>query len=840
MRYVKWLIVSLFLGFSALLSGQNLPALPKDGSITIGNLPNGISYYIVTNQRYKGVADFALVRRGRADSTVTRSELAKLPHFNTTTPRAFLSRKSIGCGRDGYISYPDGSTLFRFDEVSMTDQAASDSTLLMLFDIVAGQPYQYAVIVSGDVNAQNLVNRMSVFCMSVPHRNPVFKKPEYSWTQGDGMTFGFKPSRHPTVSLDLRSPRTPDAQMNTIQPFLTNVYVTALTHITRMRLLETFHDRNIPLQSIEVEYVNSSMSYGDEHFIVRVGTTGDHLLQASMALASVVAELSRNGVSKAEYKTAREVTINEFLSERDNSDFVDMCVSSYLWGSDLATTETKVKYMASRNLKVEDELPLFNDFAKAFLDNPENVSVQWEAEEERFDEWTYQNAFKLTWENVASLKNLHYPWLVDEGDTLSLGGSRGKTKLKSSLPEPASGGEVWTFSNGMKVIYKKMPNDGRIDYSLMIRGGFSSVKGLRAGEGAFFSDMLWLYDIAGMNGVDFMKIMSANGVDMKARVSLSDMRIFGSAPSGKLSLVLKSLASVANERRLNQASFDAYKNLTVPTLRTDVLDSLMYPDYLYSSAKRPSGLVPDLLAHAHEYFNKEFIKVNDGVLVIVGDLEKEHAQKTLERYLGAFRVSNVLASRPSIPYRFRVGETTYASEGENKSIDIGLAAGLSFTIENNMAFVVACMQIYKALSGTLCNYGFHVDMIPSMRLYPYESVEVVFRCRPVPEQGLPEGVRSGSEQPERAVAAAKKALGQVLSKPISEGELNTCKALISNQYAIKLSRADEYVNAIIMRYSYGKDIITDYANRINKISVEKVNEVYKTLSDGMIIEYVVK
>ena len=48
------------------------------------------------------------------------------------------------------------------------------------------------------------------------------------------------------------------------------------------------------------------------------------------------------------------------------------------------------------------------------------------------------------------------------------------------------------------------------------------------------------------------------------------------------------------------------------------------------------------------------------------------------------------------------------------------------------------------------------------------------------------------------------------------------------------------MNAIIMRYSYGKDIITDYANRINKISVEKVNEVYKTLSDGMIIEYVVK
>ena len=99
--FIKYFLCSVVLGFSISMPAQNLPALQKDASITKGELANGISYYLVTNSTMKGVADFALVRKGMTDTLAARSELSSLPHFNKTIPYEFLSRKGIGCRPEG-------------------------------------------------------------------------------------------------------------------------------------------------------------------------------------------------------------------------------------------------------------------------------------------------------------------------------------------------------------------------------------------------------------------------------------------------------------------------------------------------------------------------------------------------------------------------------------------------------------------------------------------------------------------------------------------------------------------------------------------------------------------
>ena len=96
-RFLTFVLSSVLLGISINVPAQNLPALQKDGSITTGQLSNGISYYLVTNSTMKGVADFALVRKGSTDTLAARAELSSLPHFNKTIPYKFLSRKGIGC-----------------------------------------------------------------------------------------------------------------------------------------------------------------------------------------------------------------------------------------------------------------------------------------------------------------------------------------------------------------------------------------------------------------------------------------------------------------------------------------------------------------------------------------------------------------------------------------------------------------------------------------------------------------------------------------------------------------------------------------------------------------------
>jgi len=836
----KSVLCSVLLGFSIMMPAQDLPVLQKDGAVTTGSLANGISYYLVTNPSMKGVADFALVRKGACDTLSARKELSSLPHFNKTIPYKFLSRKGIGCRPEGYISYRDDATIFRFDDVPVFDQAASDTTLLMLFDLISAQPRQHAIIIAGDINTAAIKERMNVFALMVPYRNPAYKRKEYVWTPSVETEYSFVPSDQASVTVDFRSPRTPDDQMNTIQPFISELFSGSLKEVVSGRLREVFQSRNIPVQALDIDYEGSSASSGDERFRVSVKTKDSRLLPATLAVVSTLSEISSKGVGIDEYKVARNSVLNDFFRTQTNDALVLRCVSSYLYGSDLATPSTKAAFFASRKMSPKAETEFFNSYVSAFLGDGDNSRVTWTGGIQDYDGWFWPSVYRSAWDGVALLHKPTYQWKTSQRDSTDLWNEKNKVKLRSVASEPVSDGEMWTFSNGMKVIFKKMDTKERFNYSLMIKGGYSTVRNLRRGEGAFFSDMLGLCAIAGMPGGDFEKTLKAEGVVMDCSVSTSDLRLSGSAPSNRLTLVLKSLLSVANQRRSSDLAFESWRKMELASLKPACLDSLMYPDYDYSAVRTPSGLVDGTMRDANDFFDSQFIKSNDGVLVIVGDLSPESVQKILCQYLGGFRVSKSLSARQFSPYKLRTGATTYSRIGTPVSISIGMACAEPFTTENYMAFKVAGLALQRRLTGVMAEHGFSVRMTDRFSVWPQEALELIFTCSPVPESGLPYGVDSGSDQPMKSLVAARKTIEDVLSKPVNTAELASCKSLLTNSYSTYLADPKNYVDAILMRYSGGKDVLTGYNNRIGSVSADKVKEIFGVLSEGMRIEYVVK
>lgn len=841
MRYfIKSVLCSVLLGLSIMMPAQDLPVLQKDAAVTMGSLTNGISYYLVTNPSMKGVADFALVRKGTCDTLAARKELSSLPHFNKTIPYRFLSRKGIGCRQEGYISYSDEATIFRFDDVPLFDQAASDTTLLMMFDLVAARPYQHAVIIAGDINPSAIIEKMNVFSLMVPSRNPVYKKKEYVWKPLSEAEYSFIPSERSSVTVEFRSPRTPGDQMNTIQPFISELFSNALREVVSNRLRETFLSGNIPVKSLDVEYAGSAASAGDERFLVSVLTSRNQLMPASLAVASILSEICSKGIGIEEYKVARNSVLNGCLKASTNDAIVRQCVSAYLYGSDLASPAAKAKFFLSRNMSAKAETDLFNAYASALLSGMEAPSVTWTGNADDYDEWFWPVVFESAGRGVSALEKPVYHWKAGTKDTLAFWSEKNKVKIKSVAAEPVSGGEMWTFSNGMKVIYKKMNTAGRFSYSLMIKGGFSTVRNLRRGEGAFFSDMFGLCEIAGMPGSDFDKILKAEGVEMDCTVSTSDLRLSGSAPSNRFTLVLKALLSAANRRKPSASAFTSWRMQELASLRPAYLDSLMYQDYNYSSVKTPSGLTASVMDDASELFDSQFVRANDGVLVIVGDMPPESVQKILCQYLGGFRVSKSSTVRQFVPYKMRTGATTYSKTGSPVSVSIALACAEPFTTENYMAFKVAGLALQRRLTGVMAEHGFSVRMSDRFSVWPQEALELIFTCSPVAESGLPYGVKSGSDQPMRTLVAARKTIETVLSQPVDAAELASCKSLLANNYSTYLLDTDNYIDAILMRYSAGKDVLTGYNNRIGSVSADKVKEIFGTLSEGMRIEYVVK
>ena len=49
--------------FPIIVTAQDLPKMPADPAIVTGSLPNGLSYYVISNAAEKGMADFALIQK---------------------------------------------------------------------------------------------------------------------------------------------------------------------------------------------------------------------------------------------------------------------------------------------------------------------------------------------------------------------------------------------------------------------------------------------------------------------------------------------------------------------------------------------------------------------------------------------------------------------------------------------------------------------------------------------------------------------------------------------------------------------------------------------------------
>ena len=145
--FIRLIIAISGLLFATIVPAQNLPVLTPDPAIKQGKLPNGLSYYVVTNPSAKGHADFALVQKtgfltdstARADRAVevAKDALASLPRLNSKSPQAWMASHGVTPSEEGFINITSDATVFRFNDVSLSSgKNVVDSTILLLMTIV--------------------------------------------------------------------------------------------------------------------------------------------------------------------------------------------------------------------------------------------------------------------------------------------------------------------------------------------------------------------------------------------------------------------------------------------------------------------------------------------------------------------------------------------------------------------------------------------------------------------------------------------------------------------------------------------------------------------------------
>ena len=843
------------------LRADGLSSLGRASEITAGTLPCGVSYYIVTNKESHGFADFAVIRKGEPDRNAARQALSDPSVFHGRKPYDFLKDRGVGCPREGFVSYRDDATIFSFRDVPVSDKAVADSTLMLLFGMMSSSKAPQAVIVSGDVQASDVKARMDLLSMMVPAGNSLSGLPRYVWRPQDRPTCYYTESRLPAVAtlrITYNSPRVPADKMNTLQVNVTKLYSEYLWCILEKRIRQTFREEGIPLADLRFRYLDSSAGSGDEEYSITVITSSERYPDAVRICAEILSGLDQSGATAAELQDAKDrmfsaSAVASGSESPDNHDYVSRCVAAWLYGAHLASDASIYDMFSRSRLPSAQELDIFNNFVSALLDVEKNLTLGFDSPAARRQNDNFR-VFDSAWRSTKANPALADRYLSEYGDTLSLGAGAAKTKFRSEVKDPVSGGVQWTFTNGMKVIYKKTAAKGYFSYAWMLRGGFADVESLARGESAFVADMLTLSTISGMSGDAFKAMLAANGISMTQEVSLVDFRITGDAPSSKISLLLRSLLSLAGDRSPDRRAFDYYKS--AERLRIDVsrlslegvaayTDSLMAPAYPYSTAKCADALHNDILTRSHDYFEKQFSKCGDGVLVLLGDLDAEQLKKVLCQYLGGFRTSSKFALKPRAGRQLVAGTSTVMEDISGATVGDGSVvvsilqeAPLTFNMPNYASLRVVELAMRRQLARALVPLGYGCTVECTLGSFPQENAVMRITAFPCQVSGLPASVTPAD--PLEVLGVLRKVVSEAGRDGFDPEFLATAKSALASDIAAELSSQEGLMNAVLTRHTYNKDIVTGCQAQVSAVDAASVAGVLSALSAGGCIEYVQK
>ena len=849
----------LFLSIFAL--AQDIPVLQADPAVSSGVLPNGTSYFIASNPSLKKSADVAIVQRTGLCTTesaeyvcaFSRDILSSVGRTGGRGFQKFMQNYGAEYGKDGFATVTDDATVFRFNDMDLSETEVLDSVLLSVFDLIDRlsfsddafvrkwyAPSDHAVIVAGDVDPASLAMKMKMLSLMTPKGESQSRK-EYKWIPAATEVRSVEdPDGLADLKLTWKMPRASREYMGTVQPLIHESMVHALGEISKRRVWTELYRADIPVAGISWTHIPSSATSSDESFSFEMSVMPEDFRQAVEIVARTFSSIDAGQVNVDEYAIAR----NKHLMCREaephmlvsrNQDYVDKCISSFLYGTAIVSKQAEKNFLRYRYRDDAKELELFNRVASAVLDPDKNLVIESGQDQSA--------AFRSAWQDAGGSLNFSSFAIPD---SLSWRCPIHKVKVRSSRKDPMSGGRMWTFTNGFRVIFKSQPSAGKLEYALSLNGGYANVSGLNQGEGAFLSDYLHLCKTGDLDGAAFDAYLTSRNISLESQVNLYNTVFSGYAYNEDLSSLMETLLAVANRREHDKDAFDFYRRSQDLEMkhrkgsigeRIALIDDIMCPGYIYSSRKNEGRLTAGLGIKADEFFISQSGKMNDGVLILVGDVAEDKLLKSLLQYVGGFRTEKAAFARPVISYQPVSGCTTYTVDGQENSIDIAMSARMMLTIDNVMASAVASDVMQQWVSDVLKGTGYYAYVNNDCSIYPQERLNMMLSVRESSDTGFEHGTER--EDIMEVLNILRSFLSEISDSMPSDLYVAEGKGRQSNIMAEEIKSGNYWMKAITRRYLDGKDFTKGYEARINAVSPEKVRSIFASLHDGSKVEYVV-
>lgn len=837
----------LTLAFLPLSSGaQDLPVLKADPKIKTGTLDNGVNYYIAANTLKPAEADFLLVQKsGQCEHALCGSD-----YFPHSSVQCFLERNNIVYDRNGYVLDTPDARIYRFSDVQL-NSFKTDSLLLAITDIIARSPEvgnnRQAIVVAGDVNADELIKKLSLLGLMVPKNTVEDVEKSYSWTPTDSPTFEIRPDGKVLsyVSIEYSAPNVDRKLVNTVLPLMSGQMSEEFGEVLRRRLMRIYKYNHIPVAGIDVDVRLSGTTSSDEKFKVTVSTTEEFIAEAYTTLVETLADADVTPIYGKEYELTRTKMMHDSAfrvkqAKITNADMAERCVNAFLYNASLADDSEKYAFLQGRVLPDTTRLGHFDRYVKALVDRDANVTIRSNSSID------LSGLYMSSWQKAVDEAKKEALFGITDADTTMLPGPGFKTKGPKVKPDALTGGKLWTFPNGVKVVYKQQKTEGLVYYNFALGGGMDAVQGLKNGEGKFVPDILFCSKISGIPGRDFLNMLNAEGITVEPSITYSRFCIEGHAPSDRLNLLMKSLLAIANERVGDRDAFTYYKdseklrldgNVQAIRDRVVALDSIMCMGNRYSKFKLSGSLSDETFEKVELFFRNEFAQCNDGVIVLISDRSEEEVLKLIQPYIGKFMVNTIAVQRRIDRLSSMTGSSLYIKDGDRNSIDIVMTVPLQVTTANHALAELAVMAVKDAAFAAMRGTGYYPEAGFTVDVYPSERLGVMITVQEASLDGLSQ---DGHMDPLPVLVEVRKEIEKLCKNTMSDARLKELKAELKNN-ARELEASPEFwAEMAAIRYVDGKDLVTRYSEKLEAATAEQVRQLIDKLYNGGKVEYVVR
>ena len=711
-------------------------------------------------------------------------------------------------------------------------------------------PDNQAIIVVGDIDVDQIEQKIKALWADVPARENRGERPLYSVNDNEQPIVAIvrdKEAQYTRIEMEFKKPQLPKQFRGTDMSYVQNLAIELVCDMFNNRLSELS-------MKPEASFVGAGSYYGelvkekDAFVAVYLAKQGQEM-QAYKDLLTQLEKMRRYGFTHAELDRVKKEALAAYeksYNERNtvrNIMHAQEYIRHYLDGAPIPGI--KWEYEMIQQILPALPLDMLNQLAQNLVTD-ENLIISFQAPE---DENVVLPSEAEAVELLAAVKKEEIVAPVEEAIRENLVENAPKAgKIKKTTYNETLGTTEWTLSNGVRVVVKPTTfKQDEILFNAFSQGGRSLVATTDLPSAILATDVVELGGLADMRATDLQKALTGKRVSVSPTISAYSEGVKASSTVKDLETLLQLNYLYFTAPRRDEEAFQTLMSILDSQLANrDRNPKVAWSDSVQMMASNYSNrtmiLNKDLLAKvsldkALEVYKARFANPADFTFIFIGNIDPTDKafQAQVCTWLGGLKTSKKLEKAADDKVRVATGlqKNYFTRQMETKTASNRIqytSYDMPYTLANDLNMemigrILSTRYLESIREREGGSYG--VGCAGRMNRYPVHYAQLIMQFDTDPEKQ------------EKLMSIIHEEVKTIVENGPLAKDLQKEKESMLKDFEEDLEKNGYWNTVLSMYYKNGINYITDYKAAVEAITAETVQETLKKLvAAGNVFEVV--